>query len=103
MFDVVRGTLAVPQHTVVQWLDLPPERRARWIGQADIKASAALLLLEEAAQRRAELQARSALKRRWLSGRGRSRRRRCGPCSTKKAGRAPGRTGRWRLRLAAGG
>ena len=68
MFDVVRGTLAVPQHTVVQWLDLPPERRARWIGQADIKASAALLLLEEAAQRRAELQARSALKRRWLSG-----------------------------------
>ena len=68
MFDVVRGALAVPQHTVVQWLDLPPERRARWIGQADIKASAALLLLEEAAQRRAELQARSALKRRWLSG-----------------------------------
>lgn len=68
MFDVVRGALAVPQHTVVQWLDLPPERRARWIGQADIKASAALLLLEEAAQRRAELQARSALKRRWMSG-----------------------------------
>ena len=68
MFDVVRGALAVPQHTVVQWLDLPPERRVRWIGQADIKASAALLLLEEAAQRRAELQARSALKRRWLSG-----------------------------------
>ena len=68
MFDVVRGALAVPQHTVVQWLDLPPERRARWIGQADIKASAALLLLEEAAQRRAELLARSALKRRWLSG-----------------------------------
>ncbi len=68
MFDVVRGALAVPQHTVVQWLDLPPERRVRWIGQADIKASAALLLLEEAAQWRAELQARSALKRRWLSG-----------------------------------
>lgn len=68
MFDVVRSALAVPQHTVVQWLDLPPERRVRWIGQADIKASAALLLLEEAAQRRAELQARSALKRRWLSG-----------------------------------
>lgn len=67
MLDVLRGTLAVPQHSIVQWLDLPPERRARWIGQADIKASAALLLLEEAAQRRAELQARSALKRRWLS------------------------------------
>lgn len=69
MFDVVRQRLAVPSQTVEHWLDAPPQARRPWMEQADLRASAALLLLEQAAFRRHELLARDAIKRRLLRGR----------------------------------
>ena len=66
MFDVARASLALPQAKVEDWLDLPPAERSAWLPQADLRASAALLLLEEAALRREELKARDALKRQLL-------------------------------------
>src|SRR5690606_25882127 len=63
MFDVARAALQLPQADVDDWLDLPPDRRAPWLERGDLRASAALLLLEEAALRREELRARDELKR----------------------------------------
>jgi len=68
MFEVVRAALAVPVDSVQAWLDLPPSSRAPWIDRADLRATAALLLLEQAAQRRQELRARDWLKQRLASG-----------------------------------
>jgi Domain of unknown function (DUF4105) len=65
MFDVARQALPLPQATVQDWLDLQPGERAPWLARADLRASAALLLLEEAALRRQELLARDDLKRRF--------------------------------------
>lgn len=64
MFQVARSGMALPAKSAREWLDLPPETRAPWIDRADLRATAALLLLEQAAQRRQELQARDWLKRR---------------------------------------
>jgi len=64
MFDVVRGELALPVDSVQGWLDLPASARATWMDRAGLRASAALLLLEQAAQRRQELRARDWLKQR---------------------------------------
>ena len=66
MFEVARAGLALPQHRVQEWLELPPAERAPWLEQADLRASAALLLLEEAALRQQELLVRDELKRRYL-------------------------------------
>jgi len=66
MFDVARNRLALPQRRVQDWLELPPAERAPWLQRADLRSSAALLLLEEAALRRQELLARDELKRRYL-------------------------------------
>jgi hypothetical protein len=66
MFDVAHGGLALPQQRVQQWLELPPVERAPWLERADLRASAALLLLEEAALRQQELLVRDELKRRFL-------------------------------------
>jgi Domain of unknown function (DUF4105) len=66
MFDVARQALQLPQSKAQAWLDLPAGERARWLAQADLRASAALLLLEEAALRRQELLARDELKRLFL-------------------------------------
>jgi len=63
MFDVAREALALPQVRVRDWLELPPDERAPWLPRADLRASAALLLLEQAALRRQELQARNEIKR----------------------------------------
>ena len=49
-----------------QWLDLPPDERRPWLERGNLRASAALLLLEQAALRRHELLARDELKRRFL-------------------------------------
>ena len=68
MFEVARDALELPQRNVQDWLALPPAQRAEVFGDADLRTSAALLLLEEAALRRRELEARDLLKRR-LSGR----------------------------------
>ena len=66
MYDVARASLALPQAKVESWLDLPPSARSAWLPKADMRASAALLLLEEAALRREELKARDAIKRQLL-------------------------------------
>jgi len=63
MFDVARAALSLPQADVDEWLDLLPDRRAPWLERGDLRAGAALLLLEEAALRREELRARDELKR----------------------------------------
>lgn len=64
LFDIARASLALPARDARAWLDLDPEKRAPWMTAGDLRASAALLVLEEAALRRAELRARDALKRR---------------------------------------
>ncbi|WP_254458123.1 DUF4105 domain-containing protein [Xanthomonas sacchari] len=66
MFAVARGSLALPARTADAWLDLPATQRAPWLQRGDLRASAALLLLENAARRRAEQRGRDALKRRYL-------------------------------------
>nr|WP_225876354.1 DUF4105 domain-containing protein [Lysobacter terrestris] len=66
MFEVAKTALALPQAHVQDWLDLPAQDRTPWIGRADLRSSAALLLLEQAALRRQELRARDELKRRLL-------------------------------------
>jgi hypothetical protein len=48
---------------VAAWLALAPGDRAPWLQQADLRAAAALLLLEQAAHRKQQLQVRDALKR----------------------------------------
>jgi hypothetical protein len=73
MFDVARQALQLPQTRVQDWLDLHPSERARWLPRADLRAGAALLLLEEAALRRQQLLGRDEMKRRFL-GRDASRR-----------------------------
>ncbi|MCW0466045.1 hypothetical protein NB705_003118 [Xanthomonas sacchari] len=66
MFAVARGSLALPARNADVWLDLPAAQRAPWLERGDLRASAALLLLENAARRRAEQRGREALKRRYL-------------------------------------
>lgn len=67
MFDVVRQQLPITQRSVADWLGQPAERRARWIARADLRTGAALLLLEQAAQRRQLLLAQDELKQRYLA------------------------------------
>ena len=67
LFTVAAAQLDLPVRDVRGWLKLPAQRRAPWLMQGDLRASAGLLLLEQAAQRRAELRARDALKRRLLA------------------------------------
>jgi hypothetical protein len=77
MFEVARDALGLPQSQVQQWLALSPEARAPWLQRADsgsrpgqlLRASAALLLLEEAALQRQQSLARDELKRRYLGSR----------------------------------
>ncbi len=67
LFDVAASQLDLPVRDVRAWLKLPAQQRAPWLLQGDLRASAGLLLLEQAAQRRAELRARDVLKRRLLA------------------------------------
>lgn len=69
MFAVLRERLDLPQTDVQAWLELSAEARRPWIEQADLRASAALLLVEQAALRRHLLLAQEELKNRYLSGR----------------------------------
>ena len=69
MFAILRERLAVPQQEVEDWLALPPEQRRTWFARADLRASAALLLLEQAALRRQLLLAQEQLKQRYLGAR----------------------------------
>lgn len=69
MFAVLRERLGLPEPDVEAWLDLSAEARHPWIERADLRASAALLLVEQAALRRHLLLAQEELKNRYLSGR----------------------------------
>ena len=66
MFALAGAHLGLPVGTLEAWLALPPARRAPWLAHANLRDSAALLLLEQAAQRRLDLRARDAIKRRLL-------------------------------------
>src|SRR3546814_6630893 len=63
MFEVADDALQLPAGDVQDWLELAPTERAPWLERGDLRPSAALLLLEEAALRREELLARAELKR----------------------------------------
>jgi hypothetical protein len=69
MFRVLQQRLPIEQHSVEDWLEQSAEARRPWFAKADLRASAALLLLEQAALRRQLLLAQDELKRRYLSGR----------------------------------
>mgnify|MGYP003576338681 CR=1 FL=1 len=66
LYSVARLALALPHADAQAWLALSPTERAPWLSQADLKASAALLVLENAALRRQQLLLRDELKRRYL-------------------------------------
>lgn len=68
LFDVVRAQLPLPARDVRAWLELAPAARAPWLDRGDVRATAALLVLEAAALRRQELRAGDALKRRLRAG-----------------------------------
>ncbi|MGH8353850.1 MAG: DUF4105 domain-containing protein, partial [Pseudomonas sp.] len=69
MFAVLKERLPIAQPQVQDWLELPAEQRRPWFERADLRASAALLLLEQAALRRQLLLAQDELKRRYLAAR----------------------------------
>src|SRR5690606_31563783 len=69
MFEILRERLAVPQPQVEDWLALPAAERRNWFERADLRAGAALLLLEQAALRRRLLLAQEQLKQRYLGAR----------------------------------
>ena len=66
MYDVAREGLSLQPARVEEWMALSPGQRQPWLQQGDLKASAALLLLEQAALRREQLLAQDELKRRYL-------------------------------------
>ncbi|WPC05043.1 DUF4105 domain-containing protein [Pseudomonas benzenivorans] len=66
MFAVLQELLPIEQRRVEDWLALPAAERRAWFPRAELRASAALLLLEQAALRRQLLLAQDQLKRRYL-------------------------------------
>ncbi|MBX9754746.1 MAG: DUF4105 domain-containing protein [Pseudomonadaceae bacterium] len=70
MFVVLKQHLPIPQEEVEDWLELAAKQRSAWFAQADLRTSAALLLLEQAAMRRQLLLAQEQIKQRYLSDRG---------------------------------
>ncbi|TWT23434.1 DUF4105 domain-containing protein [Luteimonas marina] len=70
MFAVVEAAMALPARDAQAWLSLDPARRTPFHSNGDLRATAALLVLEQAALRRGEAQAREALKQRFLRGGG---------------------------------
>ena len=66
LYEVARNELSLPVQDVRQWLEMAPARRAPWLQRGGLRSTAGLLLLEQAAQRRAELRARDVLKHRLL-------------------------------------
>ncbi|MCE5364333.1 DUF4105 domain-containing protein [Pseudomonas anguilliseptica] len=69
MFSVLQAQLPIEQTQVEDWLGVSAEQRQPWFARADLRTSAALLLLEQAALRRQLLLAQDELKRRYLTGR----------------------------------
>ena len=69
MFDVLKKRLPIRQQTVEDWLALDAAERRVWFEQADLRTSAALLLLEQASFRRQLLLAQDEVKQRYLGAR----------------------------------
>ena len=69
MFDVLKKQLPIKQNTVEEWLSLTAEERREWFERADLRTSAALLLLEQASHRRQLLLAQDEVKQRYLGAR----------------------------------
>lgn len=69
MFEVLKKHLPIKQATVEDWLSLSAEERRKWIDQADLRTSAALLLLEQASFRRQLQLAQDEVKQRYLGAR----------------------------------
>jgi hypothetical protein len=69
MFEVLQQRLPIEQPRVEDWLEQAASVRRPWFAKADLRASAALLLLEQAALRRQLLLAQDELKQRYLTGR----------------------------------
>ena len=63
MFQIARSRVALPADDAATWLALTPAQRQPWLEQADLRASAALLVLEEAALWQLERRAREQLRR----------------------------------------
>lgn len=63
LFEVARRELPLGTPEVTAWLQRPAAQRAPWLDQGGLRATAALLLLEQAARQREELRARDQLKR----------------------------------------
>jgi hypothetical protein len=69
MFEVLKKSLPIKQETVEDWLSLTAAERRPWFEQADLRTSAALLLLEQASFRRQLLLAQDEVKQRYLGAR----------------------------------
>ncbi|UQS14717.1 DUF4105 domain-containing protein [Pseudomonas sp. HS6] len=69
MFDVLKKQLPIKQTSVEEWLSLSAEERRPWFERADLRTSAALLLLEQASFRRQLLLAQDEVKQRYLGAR----------------------------------
>jgi hypothetical protein len=69
MFDVLKKRLPIKQDKVEDWLALKAVERRQWFEQADLRTSAALLLLEQAALRQQLLLAQDEVKQRYLGAR----------------------------------
>ncbi|TWC10766.1 MULTISPECIES: DUF4105 domain-containing protein [unclassified Pseudomonas] len=69
MFNVLKKYLPIKQQSVEDWLALDAAERRVWFEQADLRTSAALLLLEQASYRRQLLLAQDEVKQRYLGAR----------------------------------
>ncbi|WP_159681943.1 DUF4105 domain-containing protein [Luteimonas sp. 9C] len=69
LLDIARAAQPLPASRVDDWLDLPPDARAPWLADAQLRDGAALLVLEHAARRREALRLRDVLKRQLLDPR----------------------------------
>jgi hypothetical protein len=67
MFEVLKKQLPIKQDKVEDWLSLPAKDRSVWVAQADLRTTAAMLLLEQASWRRQLLLAQDEVKQRYLS------------------------------------
>ncbi|MGY1520225.1 DUF7844 domain-containing protein [Luteimonas sp. A482] len=72
MFAIADAALGLPAADARAWFALDPELRTPFLERGDLRATAALLVLEEAAMQREQAQAREALKQRILRGDGAS-------------------------------
>ncbi|NMX89520.1 DUF4105 domain-containing protein [Pseudomonas sp. WS 5027] len=69
MFEVLKKHLPIPQTQVEDWLSLSAEQRRAWFDKADLRTSAALLLLEQASFRKQLMLAQDEVKQRYLGAR----------------------------------